>query len=128
MDTKQEIVTLEGHEDEVRSLAFSSDGSTLASGSRDATVRLWDIGSFEHKGTFEAGQQAVALSVAFSPDGSIVAFGAVETPTKLWDIATGKCTATLDGHRAGAQSVAFFPDGIQLASAGFDGRAISLDS
>ena len=49
--TDQEVALLTGHTDSVTSVAFSSDGSMLVSGSWDATVRLWDVVTGQEKAT-----------------------------------------------------------------------------
>ena len=70
--THQEVALLTGHTGSVTSIAFSSDGSMLVSGSWDETVRLWDVVTGEEKATLtgHAGPTGAGVySVAFSPDG-----------------------------------------------------------
>ena len=114
--------TLEGHERSVNSVAFSPDGSTLASGSWDGTIRLWNAVTGEHKTTLE-GYWGV-LFVAFSPDGSTLASGSDDT-IRLWNAVTGEHKTTLEGHEGDVNSVAFSPDGSTLASGSSD-RTIRL--
>ena len=110
---------LAGHTNWVNSVAFSPDGKTLASGSSDATVKLWDIATGTLKTTLE-GHTAPVNSVAFSPDGKTLASGSSDATVKLWDIATGTLKATLEGHTAPVNSVAFSPDGNTIASGAGD--------
>src|SRR5262249_9118754 len=83
----------------VNSLAFSPDGKTLASGFGGNTIKLWDVGT--HKGTVLLDQisQFASPRVVFSPDGKTLASGGpCILKVRVWDRATGKQTATLDGH------------------------------
>ena len=67
----------------VHSIAFSPDGSTLASGSDDTTIKLWDINSGEVKNTLTGHSDSVS-SIAFSPDGSTLASCSHDNTIKLW--------------------------------------------
>ena len=104
----------------VTSVSFSPDGSTLASGADDGTVKLWDVATGAMIATLEGHTDGVT-SVSFSPDGSTLASGADDGTVKLWDVATGAMIATLEGHTDGVTSVSFSPDGSTLASGADDG-------
>ena len=106
---------LAGHERWISSIAFSPDGKTIASGSSDDTIKLWDVATGSLKDTLE-GHTASVRSVAFSPDGKTIASGSSDDTIKLWDVATGSLKDTLEGHTASVRSVAFSPDGKTLAS------------
>ncbi|KAK5651140.1 hypothetical protein OQA88_13234 [Cercophora sp. LCS_1] len=107
--------TLEGHRDSVRAVAFSPDGKTLASGSDDRTIRLWDTATGTHQQTLE-GHSGSVWAVAFSPDGKTLASGSDDETIRLWDAATGTHQQTLQGHSGHVTAVAFSPDGKTLAS------------
>jgi len=103
----------------VLALAYSPDGSTLASAGDDAVVLLRDVLSGRVVGRLEGHQDAVSC-LAFSPDGKTLATGSYDRTVKLWDLASLRERATLTGHTNWVFSVAFAPDGRSLASAGHD--------
>ena len=115
------IATLEGHIYRVTSVSFSPDGTMLASGASDGTVKLWDMATRRNTATLE-GHTSVAYSVSFSPDGTMLASGASDGTVKLWDVATRRNTATLEGHTSSVLSVVFSPDSKILASGSFGSR------
>ncbi len=113
------VRTIEGHQDSVRSVAFDPAGQTLASGSFDNTVKLWEWASGKLLRTIEAHQRTV-MSVAFDPTGRTLASGSGDRTVKLWDLANGKRLCTLKGRNSSVLSLAFDPTGQTLASGGTD--------
>ncbi len=109
--------TLEGHTRGVKSVAFSPDGRTLASGSWDKTVRLWNVVTGAQVRRLKAPDHV--WSVAFSPDGRTLASagGNYDGTVRLWNAETGAHIRTLNGHLTGVVNVAFSPDGHTLVSA-----------
>jgi hypothetical protein len=118
MPSDQELRTLKGHTRPVSSVAFSPDGSRLASASGDQTIKVWDTASGQVLRTLK-GHTGGVRSMAFSPDGSRLASGS-DDPIKVWDAASGQELRTLKGHTDVVMSVAFSPDGNRLASASGD--------
>jgi WD40 repeat protein len=77
---------LTGHIRSVVSLAFSPDGKTLASGSADGTIRLWDVTTHQPLGPALTGHIRSVVSLAFSPDGKTLASGSDDMTIRLWDV------------------------------------------
>ena len=75
---------LTGHQGSVSSLDLSPDGKLLASGGRDGTVRIWDVGAEREIACFRAGSNV--RSVSFSPDGRRVASGLRDTTVLVWPV------------------------------------------
>ncbi len=113
--------TLRGqHQDNVWQVAWSPDGTLLASSSVDSMLCLWDLAKGQNSRNIQ-GHVYWVTSLAWSPDGSILASGSSEHVIRLWNPHTGKCWKVFPGHSGDIHSLAWSPDGTTLASSSFDG-------
>src|SRR5207302_789535 len=108
----------QAHTDQVYSIAFSPHERTLASGSLDGSVKLWEVASgtllwsyWHTKGT---------TCLAFAPDGSLLASGGLDTTVRLWDPKLGTLLEEVP-HPGTVFALAWSPDGRLLASGDFAG-------
>jgi WD40 repeat protein len=99
----------------VNSVAFSSDGSRIVSGSWDKSVRVWDALTGEEKHVLN-GHTHWVKSVAFSSDGSRIVSGSGTNSVRVWDALTGEEKHVLNGHTDSVNSVAFSSDGSRIVS------------
>ena len=111
------------HAPEVNSVSFSRDGTTLASGSRDGTVKLWNVETQQDIGTFP--HTSAVTSISFSPDGTTLVSGLLDGTVKLWNVETQQDIGTLPHtsftHTFAVTSISFSPDGTTLVSGSLDG-------
>ena len=116
---------LTGHSAGVWSVAFSPDGSLLASGAQDRSVRLWNPQTYELVRTLPNHAYWV-IGLTFSSDGQTVAageatlFNPVSASIRLWDVATGNAAGAFVAHASGVWSLAYRPGTNILTSCGLD--------
>ncbi|KAI0099735.1 hypothetical protein GGR51DRAFT_389819 [Nemania sp. FL0031] len=103
---------LEGHKGRILSLAFSSSGGLLVSGSNDSTARIWDVVTGECLNILTGHDNGI-YSVAFSPSGQYVASGSFDGNIRIWNTKTGirmKTIETFTGFWPPEPALAAFPD------------------
>ncbi|CAE7079404.1 unnamed protein product, partial [Rhizoctonia solani] len=112
---------LEGHTREVRSVAFSPDGTRIVSASYDKTIRVWDSRNGELVLGPLKGHNWHVTSAEFSPDGKRIVSGSDDKTICVWDAQTGEMTlGPLKGHSNNVTSVQFSPDGTRILSCSYD--------
>ena len=113
------LLTYRGHSGYVYAVAWSPDGSRIASGSYDQTVQVWDAATGAALLTY-GGHSSFVNAVAWSPDGRRIASASHDNTVQVWDAATGASLLTYEGHSYAVYSVAWSPDGRRIASASDD--------
>ncbi|CAE7121931.1 unnamed protein product [Rhizoctonia solani] len=110
------MVVHKGHTNSVYSVAFSPDGKSVASGSNDYTVRMWNAHSSSSIGEPLRGHNHRVWSVSYSPLGNLIASGSDDCTIRLWDTNTGQQSGIMQGTHL-FYSVAFSPNAKLIASA-----------
>src|SRR5262249_31876244 len=137
---KPELILQAGHAKSVNAVAFSPDGSWLASGGKDNAIKVWDIATGSVLRTLNAHASNVN-ALAVSPDGKLLASGSgdiadqrdleafskggvvggtEDNTVRIWDVQTGRELKVLRGHELPIGALGFSPDGRALTSVSGD--------
>lgn len=127
-------VKLAGHTERITAIVYSPDSTTIATASRDGTVRLWDADTGKHKTTLKHTRRANAIlpwkqyvdavtAIVYSPDGNTIATGTRNGKVRLWKARTGRLQTQFTAHASGVASIAYSPDGNAIATVNRDGTA-----
>ena len=110
-----------GHTDFIICLSFSPDGKYLVSGSKDCTIRLWDIETGKAALKPIEGHRGYVQSLAFSPDGKYIVSGLSDGTVQLWNAKNGEAASkSLKGHTNRVVSASFSPDGKYIVTGSHD--------
>jgi eukaryotic-like serine/threonine-protein kinase len=111
--------TLDGHTGSVTSVCFSPDGSQIASGSGDGSLRIWCAKTGQCLLKFKATEYCL-FSICFSPDGSQIASGSDDI-IHILDAKTGLSLLELKGHKRPVYRLVYSPNGSRVISMSQDG-------
>jgi WD40 repeat protein len=109
------------HSDTVQSVAFSGDGSRLASGAADKFVKVWTVADAKLLKSFE-GHTHHVLGVSLKRDGRIVVSAGADNSVKVWSLVTGEVVRTIKGFDKEATSIGHVGVGDQFVATGGDGK------
>ena len=115
------------HDEWLKSVAFSHDGSQVATGSYDGTIRLWKASTGTPTAVL-SGHAGSVNAIAYQPSEFRIASASYDKTVRLWDARSGRLLTTIDAHHAPVNAVAFSPVGSELASAASDGLVIISDA
>jgi WD40 repeat protein len=115
------------HHEEVRTAAFSPDGTRIVTASDDKTARVWDSVTGNLLLTL-SGHQGAIWDAAFSPDGKLIVTTSADKSAIVWDAESGDKSVILKGHSAVVEAAAFSPDGTRIVTASDDATAIVWDT
>ncbi len=127
--TGQQVCMLECDE-EVSSLDFSQDGTMLATGSTEGTLKMWRLGDDDRPKLMSTLFCPLDMlrAVKFSPDGKKISSVANDTRVRVWSVQTGKLLLSFKGHHAGVQYAAWSPCGGRVASIGYEYTVLVWDA
>ena len=134
-----QFLRLAGHHGVIMSVAFSPDGTRLASGSGSqgqadsGELFVWDAHSGERHPAWGAGNSAfvrhpgVVSALTWAPSGELVVSGGSDGRLRWWDMQSGECMRVREAHQGTVQALKLSPDGGRLASCGEDGAITIWD-
>jgi WD40 repeat protein len=131
LDNWQCTRVLQGHQNNIWSIALDSSGETLISSDLSGVLKIWDLESGQSLKTFCSVSTAFR-SLAFHPTSNLLASSSEDGRIRLWDFSTDRCLRTILAHKMAVWQIAFSPEGDLLASCSMDGTVklwhVSADS
>lgn len=107
------------HSDTVNQVCFVNDGSCIASGSSDKSLKMWDLRSHNLIQHYPAHADSVT-NISMHPSGYYMLSSSKDSTLKIWDLREGRLLFTLQGHSGPVNAASFSHDGHFFASGGAD--------
>jgi len=123
--TRQKLITLNGHNNNVEAIAFSPDGKWVATASKDKQLILWESETGRALRLFR-GHDNIVFAVAFSANGKHLFSASRDNTLRLWDVESGVTERVYQGHQAGLLSVVSYQQHLYTAAADGTVRRWSL--
>jgi WD40 repeat protein/serine/threonine protein kinase len=125
VETGKLVATLEGHTSSILTVAFNPAGTRLITSGYDATIRCWDVGTWQELRAMTGVNRNGVTSIRYSPDGKTIAAGIGDGRVDFYDAESGFFQKTLTCDDQGAATLSFSHDGKRLAIAG-SGQAVRI--
>ncbi len=119
---KTPLLVLKGHTAAVNTVAWSPDGTKVATTSDDFTAQIWDAATGASLLTYRNHTDKV-WDIAWSPDGKRILTASRDMTAQIWDPTNGQLQTTFSGHEKGVLSAAWSPDGTKIATGSVDWTA-----
>jgi DNA-binding beta-propeller fold protein YncE len=116
-----------GHKREVMAIDFSNDGTRIASGSADGTVKEWDVATGKEIRSIKA-HDGWVRTVAYNHNSTLIASGGDDGKIQIWNRSTGELQNSIIAHSKWLENLSFSPDGRYIASGGHDNYLIVVDA
>jgi WD40 repeat protein len=120
------IIVQSGHYAPVMSIDYSADGKFIITGSKDKTLKLWEVATGREIRTFTGHTKSVT-GVKFSPDGSKVVSVSYDQFAIVWSVKTGNQIISFKDSLDEIRNAIFTPDGKQILTGGHKTNAILWD-
>jgi len=108
-----------GHNKGVTTVVVTPDERFVVSGSKDTTLRMWDLVTAKCTRIFKGHEQSITAGM-ITPDGRFVVSGSEDATLRLWDLATAKCLRTYKGHKQSVTAITMTQYGRFIVSGGKD--------
>jgi serine/threonine protein kinase len=112
---------LQAHESDARCVAFSPNGTLLATGGQDGLIKTWDVPDGKERKVFK-GHKGEVYAIGFAPTGKLLASIGEDRSLRLWEMESGKQRGAIYPHEGPVHALAYTPSGKFVATAGRDGK------